>query len=183
MSRRIEASESDDERDLLDRILEQWREARPEINAEGMALVPRIFRLASLYDREMTRISRSFRLKAGWLDMLSALRRVGAPHRLSAGELARWTLLSSGGMTKRLDRMEAAGLVRRIPDPDDRRGVLVELTHEGREVIDAAIDAHLALYEELLAPLTAAERERFIELMRKQTLAFERGEIGGGKAC
>lgn len=165
-------------KDQLDRILDQWRHERPEIDAEGMALVPRVFRLAYFYDAAMTPVSRSFGLKAGWLDLLSALRRIGPPYRLSAGELAHWTLLSSGGLTSRIDRMEEAGLVRRVPDPEDRRGVLVELTPTGRRVADAAIDAHLELYAELLKPLTKTERRTFIDLIRKQTLAFEGGEEG-----
>jgi DNA-binding MarR family transcriptional regulator len=161
-------------------MLDQWRRARPEIDAEGMSLVPRVIRLAHLYDAEMEHVSRSFDLKPGWLDVLSALRRIGAPYRMSASELARWVLLSSGGMTSRLDRMEDAGLVKRRPDPSDRRGVLIELTPRGQAVIDAAIDAHLALYEELVrGALSKAEREKFIELMRKQTLAFEEGRVGG----
>jgi DNA-binding MarR family transcriptional regulator len=99
---------------------------------------------------------------------------------MSATELARWVLLSSGGMTNRLDRMEEAGLVRRGPDPTDRRGVLVELTPRGRRVIDAAIDAHLALYDQLVSgALTKAEQRTFVEPMRKQTLAFEEGRVGG----
>ena len=161
-------------------MLDQWRRERPEIEADGMTLVPRVMRLAHLYDGEMTRVSRSFGLKPGWLDVLSALRRIGAPHRMSATELARWVLLSSGGMTNRLDRMEEAGLVRRRPDPADRRGVLVELTPRGGRVIDAAIDAHLALYEQLVSgALSKTEQSTFVELMRKQTLAFEEGRVGG----
>ena len=166
--------------DQLDRMLDQWRRERPEIEADGMTLVPRVMRLAHLYDGEMARVSRSFGLKPGWLDVLSALRRIGAPHRMSATELARWVLLSSGGMTNRLDRMEEAGLVRRRPDPADRRGVLVELTPRGRRVIDAAIDAHLTLYDQLVSgALSKAEQRTFVELMRKQTLAFEEGRVGG----
>ena len=160
-------------------MLDLWRRERPEIEADGMTLVPRVMRLAHLYDGEMARVSRSFGLKPGWLDVLSALRRIGAPHRMSATELARWVLLSSGGMTNRLDRMEEAGLVRRRSDPADRRGVLVELTPRGRRVIDAAIDAHLALYEELVSgALSESEQRTFVELMRKQTLAFEEGRVG-----
>jgi DNA-binding MarR family transcriptional regulator len=162
-------------------MLDQWRRERPEIEADGMALVPRVMRLAHLYDGEMAHVSRSFGLKPGWLDVLSALRRTGPPYRMSATELARWVLLSSGGMTHRLDRMQEAGLLRRRPDPADRRGVLVELTERGRRVIDSAIDAHLALYEELVSgALTKAEQRKFVELMRKQTLAFEEGRVGGG---
>jgi DNA-binding MarR family transcriptional regulator len=160
-------------------MLDQWRQERPEIDAEGMALVPRVIRLAHLYDKEMADVSRSFGLKSGWLDVLSALRRAGSPYRMSASELARWVLLSSGGMTLRIDRMEEAGLIRRRPDPADRRGVLVELTPRGRGIIDRAIDAHLALYEELVSgSLTKAEQQSFIKLMRKQTMAFEQGRVG-----
>jgi len=168
--------------DQLDRMLDQWRRERPEIEACGMALVPRVMRLAFLYDLEMARVSGFFGLKPGWLDVLSALRRIGPPYQLPATELARWVLLSSGGMTNRLDRMQEAGLVRRRPHPSDRRGVLVELTARGRQVIDAAIDAHLALYEELVGDaLTKPEQRTFVELMRKQTLAFEEGRVGGAR--
>jgi DNA-binding MarR family transcriptional regulator len=161
-------------------MLEQWQRERPEIEAERrMSLVPRVTRLAHLYDAETARVSRSFDLKPGWLDVLSALRRIGPPFRMSASELARWVLLSSGGMTSRLDRMEDAGLVKRQPDPSDRRAVLIELTPRGREIIDAAIDARLALFDELVAgALTDDEQQQFIELTRKQTLAFEEGRIG-----
>ena len=166
-------------RDQLDQMLDQWRRERPEIDAEGMALVPRVIRLAHLYDKEMAGVSRSFGLKPGWLDVLSALRRVGPPYRTSASELAHSVLLSSGGMTLRTDRMEEAGLLRRRPDPSDRRGVLVELTPRGRRVIDRAIDAHLALYQELVSgALTKAEQRAFVELTRKQTVAFEEGRVG-----
>lgn len=144
------------------------------MDASGMALVPRVLRLAYFYDRAMQAASRQFGLMPGWLDVLSSLRRSGAPHRMPATELARSVLLSSGGMTNRIDRMQEAGLVRRLPDPSDRRGVLVELTEKGRVVIDRAIDAHLELYAQLTAVLTTSERETLIDLVRKQTLAFER---------
>lgn len=175
----IERAPKANRQDQLDLMLDQWRRERPEIDAGGMALIPRVLRLAYLYDTEMARVSRSFGLKPGWLDVLSALRRTGPPYRMSVSELARWVLLSSGGMTNRLDRMEEAGLVSRRPDPSDRRGVLAELTRRGREVIDAAIDAHLTLYEQLLSgALTKAEQRRFIELLRKQILGFEQGRVG-----
>lgn len=169
------------ERDRLDEMLDEWRRERPEIDASAMALVPRVMRLAYFYDRAMQRASRQFGLKPGWLDVLSSLRRTKAPHRMPATELARAVLLSSGGMTSRIDRMEEAGLVRRLPDPSDRRGVLVELTDKGHDVIDRAIDAHLELYARLTSVLGSAERSTFIDLMRKQTVAFERGDATGSR--
>lgn len=146
-----------------------------------MALVPRVMRLAYFYDRAMQAVSRRFGLKPGWLDVLSSLRRTGPPHRMPATELARSVLLSSGGMTSRIDRMEEAGFVSRLPDQSDRRGVLVELTKKGHDVIDRAIDAHLKLYEQLTSVLSNTERTTFIDLMRKQTVAFERGDPTGSR--
>ena len=180
-ARRSHGSEA--RHDQLDRMLDQWRRERPEIDADGMALIPRVMRLAHLYGTALQRLSRSFGLKPGWLDVLSALRRIGPPYQMSATQLARWVLLTSGGMTNRLDRMEAAQLVKRRPDPSDRRGVLIELTPRGRDVIDAAIDAHLALYDELVsAALTKPEQNTFIELLRKQTLALEESQLSAPAA-
>jgi DNA-binding MarR family transcriptional regulator len=160
-------------KDHLDYMLDQWRRERPEIDADGMAIVPRLMRLAHLYESRMRSVSRGLGLKPGWLDALSALRRIGPPYRLTASELAQSILLSSGGMTSRIDRMEEAGLTKRVPHPSDRRVVFVELTERGRKTIDAAIDAHLDLCEDLLSSLTKTEQKTFIDLMRKQTLALE----------
>lgn len=160
-------------KDHLDHMLDQWRHERPEIDADGMAIVPRLMRLAHLYESRMRSVSRGLGLKPGWLDALSALRRSGPPYRLTASELAQSILLSSGGMTSRIDRMEETGLIKRVRHPSDRRVVFVELTERGRKTIDVAIDAHLDLYEDLLSSLTKAEQKTFIDLMRKQTLALE----------
>jgi DNA-binding MarR family transcriptional regulator len=162
--------------DALDRMLDEWRRERPDIDADGMAVLPRVMRLAWFFDSAMQEVEAALGLKPRWLDVLSALRRSGAPFRLPAGELAEAVLLSSGGMTARIDRMEAAGLVRRGPDPEDRRGVLVELTPAGLEAIDRAIDADLEL-DERVNVLSEDERKTFIDLLRKQNLAFEEGRV------
>ena len=162
------------ELDELGEMLEQWRRVRPETDVDAMALVPRIMRLAYLLDQELQAINASFGLERGWLDVLSALRRTGPPHRLPATQLARSVLLSSGGMTARLDRMEEAGLVRRLADPNDRRGVLVDLTPKGRTTIDRAIDAHTASYGELVNTPTPNEHKRIAEWLRRQLLRLER---------
>lgn len=161
------------ELDDLGEMLEEWRRVRPETDVEAMAVVPRIMRLAYLLDQELQVINSSFGLERGWLDVLSALRRTGPPHRLPATQLARSVLLTSGGMTARLDRMEEAGLVRRLADPNDRRGVLVDLTPKGQTTIDRAIDAHTASYGELVNTSTPNEHKRIAEWLRRQLLRLE----------
>lgn len=160
------------ERDQLGTMLDQWRAARPQTDVKAMEIVPRILRLAYFWEEALHELFGSLGLRRGWLDVLSALRRT-SPHRLSATVLARSVLLSSGGMTARLDRMEEAGLLKRVPDPDDRRGVLVELTNDGRAVIDKAIDAQAAHIKPLISVLKREERRVFADMLRKQLIAFE----------
>lgn len=161
------------EQDHLGEMLDAWRRVRPETDVEAMEIVPRIVRLAHLWDEFVQELTASFGLKRGWLDVLSALRRSGPPFRLPATRLARSVLLSSGGMTARLDRMEAARLIRRLPDPNDRRGVLVELTRRGKDVVESVIDAQRDHYEPVLSVLTRNERTIFGDMLRRQLIAFE----------
>lgn len=167
-------SEAPFDNDELGEMLEAWRRVRPETDVNAMEIVPRILRLAYFWDEALQELNSSFGLQRGWLDVLSALRRAGPPHRLSATRLARSVLLSSGGMTARLDRMAEAGFVRRLPDPADRRGVLVELTAKSRTTIDKAIDAHTDFYGPRLAVLSRSERSQLAGMLRRQLLAFER---------
>ena len=112
-------------------------------------------------------------LQPGWFDLLAALRRSGAPYELNPTELMRTTLLSSGGMTKRIDRLAEEGLVERRPDPEDRRGTLVRLTRRGKAVVDRALETHVANEERLLSPLTRAERKQLDALLRKLLAALD----------
>lgn len=169
-----DARRSTSERDDLDDMLDAWRRVRPATDVEAMEIVPRILRLAYLWDEAVQRLTKSFGLQRGWLDVLSALRRTGQPHRLPATRLARSVLLSSGGMTARLDRMEEARLIRRRPDPDDRRGVLVEMTPQGKDIVEKVIDAQRDHYEPVLSVLTRSERKAFAGMLRRQLVAFER---------
>ena len=153
--------------DPIDRLIDQWRSARPDLDPAPMALFGRLFRAARAADRAVEAELAAHDLQPGWFDVLSALRRSGAPHRLSPGRLSAAVMLSTGGMTKRLDRMAEAGLLERSPDPGDRRGVLVGLTARGRRVVDAAVDAHLANEARLLAGLTAGERTQLERLLRR----------------
>lgn len=138
-------------------VVAQWREQRPDLDPSPMATFTRLWRVSRAADERLQAVFAEHGLEAGWFDVLATLRRAGAPHTLSAGTLARGLVMTSGGMTKRLDKLEAAGLVRRSPDPDDRRGVLVSLTDRGLGAVDRAVEAHLANEARLLEALSERE--------------------------
>jgi DNA-binding MarR family transcriptional regulator len=152
--------------DHVDRIVAQWRRERPDLNVTSLALLGRLFRFAQLADDALAEGIQAYGLQLGWFDLLAALRRAGAPYELNPTQLIEATLLSSGGMTKRLDRLVEEGLVERRPDPDDRRGTLVRLTRRGWTTIDKALEAHLANEEALLRSLGAADRRTLDSLLR-----------------
>jgi DNA-binding MarR family transcriptional regulator len=162
--------------DDVEAMVEAWSRERPNFDFTSIALTSRVLRLAHHFDHAQQERLASLGLKPGWLDVLSALRRAGPPYRLSATELASSTLVSTGGMTSRIDRLEEAGLVSRAPDPSDRRGVLVELTGRGRRVVDTAVEAQRELGENILRPLGPEERQAFTQLMSKLLIAFEHPE-------
>jgi DNA-binding MarR family transcriptional regulator len=143
--------------DQSDEVVAQWREQRPDLDPTPMATFTRLWRAARVADGKLADVFGQHGLEAGWFDVLATLRRAGAPHRLSAGTLARGLVMSTGGMTKRLDKLEAAGLVERSPDPSDRRGVLVSLTAKGLKRVDAAVEDHLATEARLLEALNDRE--------------------------
>lgn len=153
--------------DHLDRIAAEWRREMPGVDVSALVLMGRLFRVTELANDELGRGLRGYGLPAGWFDVLAALRRAGEPFELTPTELGRAMLLSSGGVTKRLDRLVAARLVRRRPDPADRRGVIVRLTPRGRQLIERALVEHLANEEEILEALTVSERRRLDRLLRR----------------
>lgn len=155
------------EPDHIDRIVAQWHRERPDVDVSPLALLGRLFRAAHLADLALATGLTGFGLQPGWFDLLAALRRAGWPYELNPTALMEATMLSSGGMTKRLDRLVDAGLVKRRPDPADRRGTLVRLTRKGRACIDRAFEAHVANEERLLKPLTAADRRSLDRLLRR----------------
>lgn len=148
----------------MDTVVEQWRRERPDLDTRALATVGRLMRVAELADVALARGLADYELPPGWFDLLAALRRAG---ELNPGGLMQTTLLSSGGMTKRLDRLENAGLVERRPDPTDRRGTLVRLTRRGRSITDRAVERHIANEERLLEPLSAAERRTLDGFLRR----------------
>jgi DNA-binding MarR family transcriptional regulator len=158
--------------DGVDRIIEQWRRERPELDHSPIGVVGRISRLARELEQRLEPVYREHGLEPGWHDVLATLRRTGPPFELRPTDLTGTLMLTSSGTTKRLDRLERAGLVERAPDPQDRRGVLIRLTDKGRDVIDATTEAHLANERRLLAALSDAEREQLASLLRRLQLGI-----------
>ena len=158
--------------DGVDLILKQWRRERPDLDASPIGVIGRISRLARELEQRLEPVYAEQGLEPGWYDVLATLRRSGAPYRLRPSEFTGALMLTSSGTTKRLDRLEQAGLITRTPDPHDRRGTLITLTDAGRELVDKATAAHLANEHRLLAALTGAERDRLADLLRKLLLGL-----------
>jgi DNA-binding MarR family transcriptional regulator len=152
--------------DRIDRIVAQWRRERPDLDVTALGVLGRLFRAAQLADVALAEMLADHELPSGWFDLLAALRRAGTPYELNPTALMETTLLSSGGITKRLDRLAEAGLVERRPDPADRRGTLVRLTRKGKSVIDRAIVEHVRNEELLLQSLAPREQRALDDLLR-----------------
>jgi DNA-binding MarR family transcriptional regulator len=159
--------------DHIDRIAEQWRSERPDLDVDALELVGRLLRAADLADGKLAAGLAGQGLQPGWFDLLAALRRAGAPFELSPTDLMGATMLTSGGVTKRLDRLVEAGFVERRPDPTDRRGTRVRLTRRGKGVIDRAIATHVANEEGLLAGLSTTDRQALDRGLRKLLASLE----------
>src|SRR6476661_688589 len=156
-----------DEQDGVDRMVEQWARERPELDVSPIEVIGRISRLSRELEARLEPVYREHGLDHGWHDVLATLRRSGPPYRLRATEFTRTLMINSSGVTKRLDRLEQAGLIERSPDPTDRRGTLIGLTPDGRELIDAVTEPHLANERRLLEALGDAELEQLADLLRK----------------
>jgi len=152
--------------DEVDDLVAQWLAQRPDLDVGPMQVLSRVTRLAKHLDIARRSAFASHGLETWEFDVLSALRRVGPPFQLTPGALLRATLVTSGTMTNRIDRLTEAGLVHREPDPRDRRGVLVTLTGEGRARVDAALEDLLSGERMLLAGLDDAQRASLSALLR-----------------
>lgn len=159
--------------DILDTILAQWTEERPDLDCSPIAVMGRVARVARMLESFYQQSFEPFGLSPSEFWLLAELRRVGEPHQLTPTELRRTLIRSSGGITKVLDRLEREGLLKRRPDASDRRGSLVQLTAKGRRLIDKALTAHIANEHELLAPMPLAERAALADLLRELSLVFE----------
>src|SRR4051794_34699904 len=164
------------DRDGVDLILEQWRRERPDLDHSPIGVVGRISRLARELEQQLELVYREHGLEPGWHDVLATLRRQGPPHQLRPSDFSESLMLTSSGTTKRLDRLEQAGLITRAPDPADRRGVVITLTPAGLKLIDAVTEAHLENERRLLAGLSQADQRRLADLLRKLQLGLPRDE-------
>lgn len=158
--------------DHVDEILEQWRRELPGLDRSPMGVIGRISRLAAMLQRELEEVFAEHGLNGGEFDVLASLRRSGRPFRLTPGALSRSLIVTTGGMTKRLRALEGAGLVRRRPDPDDRRSSSVELTKPGRKLVETVVRVHMANEERLLAGLDARQRAALAGLLRELAVSL-----------
>lgn len=165
--------DSPDDMDEVDRIVAAWRRERPDLDVGPLDVLSRVSRLARHLDRARSAAFSEIGLEGWEFDVLSALRRAGAPYELSPGQLVTQTLVTSGTMTNRVDRLTARGLVERLPDPRDRRGVIVRLTPAGRSTVDDALAGLLTRERVLLEDLGDGERQHLSELLRRLVLPFE----------
>ncbi len=159
--------------DPVDEILAQWQKERPDLDVSPMGVIGRTTRLANYLKRAIGETFAKFGLNPGEFDVLATLRRTGSPYQLSPTELFRSMMVSSGTMTHRIDRLEKADLVERIPDPSDRRGTLIRLTEKGFTVIEKAVEAHVENEHRILSALEASELEELTTLLRKFLSSLE----------
>jgi len=159
--------------DEVDRILQAWARETPDLDVSPLRVLSRVSRLARHLDFERRDAFAIHSLDTWEFDVLAALRREGPPYELSPGQLIQQTLSTSGTMTNRIDRLAARGLVERLPDPRDRRGVRVRLLTPGRELVEAALADLLEREQHTLDGLSVGEREQIAALLRRLVQPFE----------
>ena len=162
-----------DNPDAVDAIVAEWRRERPDLDPTAKHLTGRLIRLASLFQAAYAEAFAPLGLNEGDYGVLAALRRAGAPHQLTPSELARHQMMTSGGMTAAIDRLERKGLVTRRPNPNDRRGSLVRLNDDGRKVVDRAMELQAEVESRLVQALDASERKTLEQLLRKLLLGVD----------
>jgi DNA-binding MarR family transcriptional regulator len=165
-------------RDEVDELTEAWARERPDLDLGPVAVFSRISRLARHLDLARRAAFTAHAIESWEFDVLAALRRAGAPYELSPGRLLRATLVTSGTMTNRIDRLADRGYVERHPDPDDRRGVIVRLTREGKTAVDDAFTELIEAEKALLAELPLGQQKELAGLLRRLMTPFEDARSG-----
>ncbi|QQC89553.1 MarR family transcriptional regulator [Streptomyces alfalfae] len=167
--------------DAIDELRGQWRRERPDLDLahlDAMALVGRIKRADHLLSKGMKKVFADHGLEFAEFDVIATLRRVGAPHELTAGGLLKSAMVTSGAITNRLDKLERKGLIERRPDPADRRSVRVRLTEAGLDVVDRAVVAHIANEERMLAALPPEDRAAVDAALRRLLVSLGDTHLG-----
>jgi len=161
------------ERDSVDRIVEAWRARDPQVDSSTLQVIGRLLRCAEYCERAVIGILEPFGLSIADFDVLNTLRRVGEQHGSKPSEMARSSLITTGAMTSRLDRLERAGLIRRAPDPADRRGVIIRLTSRGTKVASQALQAVIAGNQAFLKPLSRQQQDSIAAALKLLLLHHE----------
>ena len=159
--------------DHIDTILAQWRNERPDIDPSPMGVIGRMLRLDKIFITKIQKLHAEYGLNVGEFDLLATLLRSGPSYALTPKQLLATLMLTSGAMTNRIDRLETKKYIQRSADPDDRRGVLVSLTINGRKLIDAAISEHVNKEKQLLDALSKNEQKTLSLLLKKVLLKHE----------
>jgi DNA-binding MarR family transcriptional regulator len=157
------------ERDSVDRIIDQWTTVRPDVDSSPIEVVGRISRASRLIDQRLAVNFARFGIETWMYDVLATLRRQGPPFELTAGDLVRQSMVTTGAVTNRIDRLEERGLVERAGSRD-RRQVIVRLTPKGLELVEQVVQAHLATEDEILGALTENQRQELAKLLRATLL-------------
>jgi DNA-binding MarR family transcriptional regulator len=159
--------------DEVDRLVAAWARERPDLDVRPLEVLSRVTRLARHLDRARRIAFTAHGLEVWEFDVLAALRRAGRPYMLSPGSLVAQTMVTSGTMTNRIDRLEVRGFVTREPDPTDRRGVRVRLTTRGKDCVDSALADLLEREQELLVTLSVRQQDALSALLRSLVVPFE----------
>ncbi len=162
------------EHDAVDRITSQWNAVRPDIDVSPINVIGRVSRLSRLVDRRLGENFARYGIEAWMYDVLATLRRSGEPYELTAGDLVRQTMVTTGAITNRIDRLEQRGLVERA-SADDRRKVIVRLTKQGLDAVEEVVVDHMATERQILADLSSRQQQDLAHLLRKTLLALGDG--------
>jgi DNA-binding MarR family transcriptional regulator len=160
--------------DHVARIQQEWARERPDVDVSPQGVIGRLHRLAGFLTDELCVVYRKHGLGEGDFDVLATLRRAGKPYERAPGELADFTMVTTGAMTKRIDRLERAGLVTRRTSERDGRGRVIALTAAGRDLIDRAFTEHMDNERRLLDQLTAQEAAQLEKLLTKWLARYEK---------
>jgi DNA-binding MarR family transcriptional regulator len=167
------------ETDTVDEIVARWMAERPDLDVSSMHVLARISLASRLFSRLLERQYAKRGLNSASFDVLAMLRQVGEPYRLTPTQLYTSLRVSSGTMTNRIDQLQRAGLVVRVPDPQDRRGLIVELTPQGVEVVDELLAAHASVGQQVVSALSPDEQESLVGGLRTLIRSLEH-DIGEG---